>query len=76
MRIPLERFPCGYKKLRTSLLEILVLIFLHTEFLITENYNVDADRNTDNWMVEKSDQYSPLVNLSDERYYMRVKCLF
>lgn len=53
-----------------------MLIFLHAEFLITENYNVDADRNTDNWMVEKSDQYSPLVNLSDERYYMRVKCLF
>lgn len=39
--------------------------------------DVDADRNTDNWMVEESiDQYSPLVNFSDERYYARVKCLF
>lgn len=45
MRIPLERFPRGYKKWRTPLLEILVLIFLHTEFLIIENYNVDAGRN-------------------------------
>lgn len=40
------------------------------------NYNVDAARNTDNWIVENSDQYSPLVNFSNERYCTRVKCLF
>lgn len=34
------------KKLRISLLEILALVFLHTAFLITENYNVDADKKT------------------------------
>lgn len=48
VRIASRRFPHGYTKFRTSLLEILALIFLHAQFLITKNYNVDADRNTDN----------------------------
>lgn len=53
VRIPPQRFPHAYTKFRSSLLEILALIFLHAQFLTTKNYNVEADRNTDNWMVGK-----------------------
>lgn len=48
VRISPRRFPHSYTKFRSSLLEILALIFLHIQFLIAKNYNIDADRNTGN----------------------------
>lgn len=61
MRIPLQRFPRGYKKLRISLLEVLVLIFLRTEFLITKNYNVNAVRLIIGWLKKVISIYLLLI---------------